>query len=120
MTKKRHKKSIIGKFGIRDVSKAAHDHIKEYSTVHSLEMFNDLPYIGIFYFPTSDGKLYYCVEDNTVLFDGETFIRAKMITVDMHDFTYAYYDDHHGNICIREIRDGTINYIMEGNIIKYE
>jgi hypothetical protein len=116
MSKQRHIKTIVEKYGFGDVMKQANEILN--SKTRGEEEFNKLPYIGIAYVDWDDRKassdLIYYFEDFSI--EGTGLIKLKLLEINPTEFTVAQYNDHHHDICIIKAKHN--NYIMDGNVIK--
>jgi len=117
MSKERHVKSVIEKYGYGSVTKECLDILTK-AFWRDVTTFNQLPYIGIAYVDWDDryacNDLIYHIEE---LFVGDTnLIKLKVIQVGDDKFSIVHYDDHHHESAIMTAK--TDEYVLVGNVIK--
>lgn len=119
MSKNRHIKTPdekYGKYSLRDITI---EFLKFYRDMDEKWCFDNLPYLGIFYFPENcnvyvNGSMIY--EKCDIYNEHGGLIKCKVIEINNHHMVFAHFDDHHYQICFPEIRKDDV--FIVGNILK--
>ena len=114
--KKRYKKTLLEKYSNDNKSDEAKDFIiSNNKKMDEEEIFQSLPYIGIFYIPVEYHELYQEYENADMTINGKNFLKAKMVNITSTKFEYYSHDSHHHHII--HGNKNVDDYYMEGNII---
>ena len=126
MSKARHNKTLIEKYGVQSVIEEVNEYLGQFKYRGQKE-FNNMPYIGIAYIPYGDPfrnkmdykmrkELIYDFETFDLETDTESYIKAKVIEINDDKFVISHYDNHHHDICLMDAK--TNDYYITGNVIK--
>ena len=114
MTRQRHIKTFVQKYGIGDKVDECHKVFKAMKDEPNPDrVFNHLPYLGYIYIDVKNPEF----RDWWGYTEDTDLIRAKIIKVDRWDYiTIAHIDNHHQVVRLHEIRRAD-TFRVKGNVL---